>query len=280
MRKSYEPSPQMGLYRASYVESSPDIDLSDRIERFWISGPGAGDGYSLHEILPDGNVDLLISLSDTDCGLHLFGPATRAARIATRCANLYLCMRFQPGQAVRLADAAHADLLDARIELNSLCGMSAEELGQRLLALPGLASRQALLQDLLRRASPKPLVEPLCRKAVRLIVASQGRIKVAELAHTLGMGIRRLERIFAAGLGMPPKPFMRLVRLQRAVQGLRALKPDYADLALACGFSDQAHMIREFRDLAGRTPSAAAQGLSHTSLPAEPPEAAPEHVVG
>jgi AraC-like DNA-binding protein len=255
----------------AYVEAAPAPDLAGVVERFWIGDltPGSGEVVSL--VLPDGNVDLLLGLGEEGCRISLFGPATRPMFVATRRESTYLAVRFRPGCAPRLADAAHADLLDACLPLDRVLGASADELGERLLALPDLHARKAALEALIRRACPRPLAGDICRRAAAVATSSGESLSVADLARQAGAGMRRLERAFRADLGLSPKAFLRLVRLQRAVAGLMAPGADHAGLAQACGFADQAHMVREFRDLTGQTPSMVAVCLrNRTVLDAAP----------
>jgi AraC-like DNA-binding protein len=78
---------------------------------------------------------------------------------------------------------------------------------------------------------------------------------VPALADASGIGERQLRRRFAAAVGYGPKTFARIARFQRALALLRAGEPA-AGAAYAAGYADQAHMTREMRALAGRTPSA------------------------
>jgi AraC-like DNA-binding protein len=56
-------------------------------------------------------------------------------------------------------------------------------------------------------------------------------------------------------VGLPPKTMARILRFDRAVQRLRADHPDFAQIAIDCGYYDQAHFNREFREFSGMTPS-------------------------
>jgi len=269
--------PQGGPLETGYQVSAPARDLAGVVERFWQAAPSDDHGANLYEILPDGNVDLVIGLGESACRLHLYGPATRLAVASTCNRHGYLAVRFLPGQAPRLLDIDPVDLLDARWELDGLGGVAAEELGQRLLAAPDFGSRQAMLEDLLRQAHLAPLAGELCRRAARLALARGGDIRVRDLARELGVGTRRLERSFKSDLGLPPKPFLRLVRLQRAVAGLCLDRQDQAGLAQACGYADQAHMIRDFNALAGRSPLAVADCLRNRMVVSQPPPGAVHH---
>jgi transcriptional regulator GlxA family with amidase domain len=78
---------------------------------------------------------------------------------------------------------------------------------------------------------------------------------VGELAERLGLHARTLERRFVEHLGLPPKRLTRLVRLREVLGRLhRGGYGTLADLAHACGYADQAHMTRDFKDLTGRAP--------------------------
>jgi len=80
-------------------------------------------------------------------------------------------------------------------------------------------------------------------------------VPVGRLARELGCSRRHLIGRFREQIGPAPKTAARLVRFQRAV---RLLERDdgrrFAEIAQRCGFYDQAHMNREFRDLAGAPP--------------------------
>ena len=76
------------------------------------------------------------------------------------------------------------------------------------------------------------------------------------LAARLGVGRRALERMFREEVGLSPKLFVRIERLQRVLASLEHAAPDarWAELALRHGYFDQSHLIRDFRLLAGTTP--------------------------
>jgi transcriptional regulator GlxA family with amidase domain len=82
-------------------------------------------------------------------------------------------------------------------------------------------------------------------------------VRIDDVARALGWSRRRLERTFARELGIRPKLFARIARLNAVLAGLDAAERASAvDVALAAGYFDQAHLLRDFRRLAGRTPRA------------------------
>jgi transcriptional regulator GlxA family with amidase domain len=90
-----------------------------------------------------------------------------------------------------------------------------------------------------------------------------GQVSVDALARGLGWTRRRLQRAFARDLGVSPKLYARIVRLNSVLATLaEPERARFVDLALEAGYFDQAHLLRDFRLLAGRSPrvSRAADG--------------------
>jgi len=88
----------------------------------------------------------------------------------------------------------------------------------------------------------------------RAILASSS---VAEISAATGLPHRRLQRIFARELGLAPRTYLRLLRFREALQDVQQGGDNLADTAAARGYADQAHMARDFRELAGMPPSGA-----------------------
>ena len=79
---------------------------------------------------------------------------------------------------------------------------------------------------------------------------------IADVARALGVGERRLERAFDEAVGLPPKQLARVLRFRAVVRRVDR-DPDvrWTDLAFDTGYADQPHLVREFRALAGVTPT-------------------------
>jgi AraC-like DNA-binding protein len=111
-------------------------------------------------------------------------------------------------------------------------------------------------QTLLRRLDPRRAPDVEIGGAVARVIAARGAVRVDQIARGIGWGARRLERGFAAAVGLPPKRFARVVRFQALLERLPSREPDWVSLALDCGYFDQSHLAGEVRSLAGVTPSA------------------------
>lgn len=92
--------------------------------------------------------------------------------------------------------------------------------------------------------------------AWNLMQLHEGTVGVAEMADAVGWSRRHLGQQFRRHTGLPPKAMARVFRFQRAQRLLRSpSQPSLASVAAACGYSDQAHMTREWRQFAGTTPT-------------------------
>ena len=77
---------------------------------------------------------------------------------------------------------------------------------------------------------------------------------ITALADKACLSKKQYERIFREYVGMNPKEYARIVRFQKSMWMLQLGNRNYADIAAACGYSDQSHLIREFKSMTGHTP--------------------------
>jgi AraC-like DNA-binding protein len=142
------------------------------------------------------------------------------------------------------------------LPLEDVLGAAAGDLVERLACAPGWGARFAILDRFIlgrveRARRPSPDVE----WAWLRLRATGGLLPVGELARELGCSRRHLIGRFREQVGPAPKTAARLVRFQRTVRLLeRNGGGRFAEIAQRCGYYDQAHMNREFRELAGTAP--------------------------
>jgi AraC-like DNA-binding protein len=202
------------------------------------------DGAGPYPVLPDGCMDLLW-IGDR---LLVAGPDTRAHPTediaGLRCTGL----RFAPGTASALLGVPAHELRDQRVDLADLWSPAeVRRLTGRLAAAQDPAAELEAVA--LGRAAGTPPPDPLLHAVVDGLDAGR---TVAATAAAVGLGARQLHRRSLDAFGYGPKTLARVLRLQRALGFVRAGMP-YAEAAPAAGCSDQAHLAREMRDLAGLT---------------------------
>lgn len=74
------------------------------------------------------------------------------------------------------------------------------------------------------------------------------------LANAACLCKRQYERVFRDTIGMNPKEYARIVRFQKAMWLMQRGETNFAAIAAECGYSDQSHLIRNFKELSGHTP--------------------------
>jgi AraC-like DNA-binding protein len=128
---------------------------------------------------------------------------------------------------------------------------------------------EVLLTERIARAKP-PRGE--IQWAWQRMQEKSGRVEIGVLARELGWSHKHLIAQFRDQLGAPPKRLGRVLRFQRAIEQIgEHASPRWVELAVDCGYFDQSHMIRDFRELAGCTPEEyIGLQLSHGGVSAGP----------
>jgi AraC-like DNA-binding protein len=147
-------------------------------------------------------------------------------------------------------------LWDLSMESSTLIGPAGLELWERLQSAHGWDARFAVCDGVLQRGLTDQAVTAELVWCWRAIVSSGGRVPVSVLADEVGYSRQHLARLFGTEFGLGPKLASRVVRFERAQRAWRASPSPVclAEIAAACGYADQAHLTREFVDLAGCTP--------------------------
>jgi AraC-like DNA-binding protein len=139
-----------------------------------------------------------------------------------------------------------------------LWGRSARELRERLCEAATPAKRFRILEQTLSAHLFRPLEHHYAVAAALDEFGRPGaRPMVREMARKIGLSQRRFIRAFAAEVGLTPKLLGRIQRFQRAVTFVSAssIAPDWAGLSLKCGYFDQSHLISDFLEFSGLTPT-------------------------
>src|ERR1700674_4318786 len=98
--------------------------------------------------------------------------------------------------------------------------------------------------------------DPLVSFAVAEFERAGGLMSISDLANRIGLSARQLERRFRTEVGIGPKLFGRMKRFQRVFRTIDDPKLNWVDVAVDCGYYDQSHLIRDFREFSGDTPTA------------------------
>lgn len=184
------------------------------------------------------------------------GLEDRPRQIAHGAASEFLRVRFTPFGAYRVLDLPMDELRNLVVRLEDLWGSAADDLTARIASTDDWAQRFELLEThLLDRADRGVDCAPEVVRGWHLLTASGGTMPVARLAAEVGWTAQHLARRFAHQIGAPPKTVGRVLRFRRAVGRIMTGTQSLAEVAAACGYADQAHMTRDFRQLSGTLPT-------------------------
>jgi AraC-like DNA-binding protein len=269
-----------------YLSRPPAAPLAPFVASVFHGEAGAGGPTGLEWSLPSGEALLVVNLAADEVRwaypgeagrVGATGPTGQVGLVRTRASGAALCgvrdrpvlidtadqrwvmgIAFRPGGTwpffgpPTLATAGElVDLAD-----REMWGRDGAVLRDRLLSAPTPEARMRLLEQLLLDRAARPLaLEPEIGYAVSRLHAG---MPVAEVADRVGAAPGRFGRRFANRIGLLPKRFARVRRFQR-ILSVASVSPgnlDWADLAVGHGYVDQSHLIRDFREFAGITPTA------------------------
>ncbi|MFD1935018.1 MULTISPECIES: helix-turn-helix domain-containing protein [Nonomuraea] len=181
---------------------------------------------------------------------------------------------LSPLEAYSIFGVPMHEISNAFLDLEALLGRTGSLLVERLAEAPSWPLRfEALGTALAGLISSGPQADPAVEWAWRRLRATSGVIRIGALAEQLGWSRRHLVRRFHEQIGLPPKTVGRILRFERALALLEDRGRAFSDVASDAGYSDQAHLSREFRALVQCSPGEFAASLR----PASPGRRAMSH---
>jgi AraC-like DNA-binding protein len=215
-------------------------------------------------IYPDGRCELIVHLAKPPCSRDETGWRAQAR-------NLFAAQRVT---AVRLQSSGTIDCVGVRLQPAAsglIAGRLLPRLGDRIVDLELLDPRFArALRDAARKfasgddAALWRLLERRCgafpldvrmEAAAQRLESSGGQTRIDSLPRTARLSMRGFQTRFRAVVGLTPKEFARVLRLQATLRALDRDDLPIAALATDAGFSDQAHATREVQRITGLTPA-------------------------
>jgi len=183
----------------------------------------------------------------------LAGPHGRSTAIDTREQRRLVAVEFRIGGAAAFFSMPLSEVNDQAVELDDLWPGEGRLLPERLCEARTPADKFRVLETVLLEHLLRSW-DPAMSAAISFL---ERGMSVAEAASRTGLLPKTFLRRFCSQVGLPPKRLSRVRRLQRIVRSLPAsAAADWCMIAASHGYTDQAHFIHDFRDLAGLTPTA------------------------
>lgn len=235
----------------------PPADLEPLIEHQWLVSWDLPDRQEYSsEVLPHPSVHLVVE----PAGAAVYGVSR--SRYARRLSGTgwALGTKFHPGGFRPYTRGPVSALTDQVLELEHLFGADGTVLERRCLALRRPADALVHVQAFLRaRLAVDAAADPdlaLVRQLATAMATAAPGAKVADIACAHNVSVRTVQRLFSEYVGVGPKWVLQRYRLHEALAQLHAgADTDWSRFALGLGYYDQAHFIRDFRALVGRTPA-------------------------
>ena len=193
-------------------------------------------------------------------------PSPRAVVVGMQtCCNVQLQLQgtlecfvilFQPTGLHRLFSIPMQELTDRNYEAHSVLGPIVSRLEQHLGECTTFEERVRIADEFLsRRALYVGGLDGISAAASQILLGG-GSTPIASLAGSVGLGVRQFERNFLQHVGMRPKLFARIARFEAALDGkARSNTKSWTDVAHEFGYYDQMHMVHDFSEFTGGTPT-------------------------
>lgn len=261
----------MAIYR-TYIPQPP---LADFVDSFWLY-EGYDPPHTKERRLPDGSMELVISLSDDTFRVYnrqnhhqfrsfrgglLSGAHSQFTVIDTASQESIIGIHFKPGGAFPFLTLPTDELHNTLVPLDTLWGTTADDLRNNLLAAETPEMKFRTLEQTLLAHANLPLTQhPAVAFALREFQSMPPHSHTPTIAHVteqIGLSPRHFIQLFSEEVGLTPKLFCRVLRFQK-VLGLieKAQRIKWTNIALTCGYFDQAHLIHDFQAFSGLTPGA------------------------
>lgn len=249
----------------------PAPPLDRFVECFWFY-----DGYArAHDreiCLPTGSSSIVFKLTDepvrsfrdaSDRTGQTFGEAVASGAFGshfvldTSQPSSTLGVQFKPGYASAFFGVPAGELSGRRLPLEDLWGPTASRVRDKILEASSPDAAIAVVErELLDRLRRPLLMHPAVAHAIARIDAEPSVVRIAEIRDGTGYGAKRFIELFRASVGLAPKVFSRVRRFQSVIDRLASGgHVEWAAIAADGGYSDQPHLNREFRRMAGVTPA-------------------------
>lgn len=254
-----------------YTEHAPPPCLLRHVQCLWELRDDA-PGDDIQVIYPDGRCELLAELG---VPLRFHGPdgevradqalafaGQQRGPIRLQAAGNVHCVGLRLAAACSglVAGAGLPGLRDRAPDLGTLDAEFAADFLVAAQASAGSGSPEPIWQ-LMRRRCAAFVPDPLIERATDMLDGHDGDLRIGALAQHLGVPLRNLQVRFLAAVGMTPKEYARVRRLQGLLHTLDARPSTIADAAARHGYADQAHATRDFARWTGTTPARLARAL-------------------
>ncbi|MEO8727657.1 MAG: helix-turn-helix transcriptional regulator [Acidobacteriaceae bacterium] len=253
----------------------PGPPLAHLVDLIWCYEGYASD-HKLERILPSGEMEIVINLSQDETRLYdrndltrvrtqrgaiLMGTQTEHLVIDTAETANTIGVHFKPGCAFAFCPLPADELQGLHVTLEELWGAGGALVRDRVLAASTVEAKFKVLESVLLEQAKKMERHPAVEFAVRVLSSASPELAspamyLTDVVRRVGYSQRHFNALFESEVGLSPKKFSRVQRFQQVVWSVHQKNEvNWVDLALGCGYYDQAHFIHDFKAFSGMTPT-------------------------
>jgi AraC-like DNA-binding protein len=174
---------------------------------------------------------------------------------------------FHPGGMYRLLGFSMTEMIDGSYNAHDVFGNEVKQVDEKLQEAETFDEiKDVVEQFLLQKVSSLKRMLPFDHAMLELLRVN-GNVSMEEIASLACLSLRQFERVSKERIGVSPKLYARLVRFSRAYRLYeRSPQLNWTSIAYQCGYFDQMHLIRDFKEFAGVAPGAIEKALEHAPI--------------
>lgn len=252
----------------NYQTFEPNQDLATLIKCYWTLESPKEETPQKQSIVPDGCMEMIFHYGDlykqyTEKGSSIIQPRcfvigqlTRPLEIEPTGETGVFSVRFQPYGFLPFATIPIKEMENTAVSLEKLFGNDGQKIEQMVLNANSTSEKIKLIEAfLLNRLTDIETVDRIVKSTVETILTANGQLSIDDLSKQTNINRRQLERKFSSTIGLSPKKLSKTIRLQATLKILLNKKfTSLTTLAYQHEYYDQAHFIKDFKELTGLTP--------------------------
>lgn len=253
-----------GERKFQFSRHLPAQDLSFFIEHYWIvSWDLRGQEPYVQETLPYPSVHLVFEEGQS----MVFGVSTgKFTRLLENKGRVF-GIKFKPGAFYPFVKAPVSQFTDTAVSFLDAFGCDGTALEEAILSREHESEMMAVAEEFLRGRLPEPDNNiKIINEIIDCIIAHPEITRVDDLVSRFDLNKRTLQRLFRQYVGVSPKWVIKRYRLHEVAERLvEGETLDWPGIVLELGYSDQAHFIKDFKTIVGRTPTEYAKYVATSS---------------
>jgi AraC-like DNA-binding protein len=251
-----------------YQAFQPNNDLATLVKCYWTLESPKEEPPEKQTIIPDGCMEMIFHYGDLykqylengnsiiQPKCFVIGQLIRPLEIEPTGETGIFSVRFHPNGFLPFATIPIKQMEHTAVPLEKMFGKDGLEIEEQVLNASSTSERIKFVETfLLNRLTDTKTVDRIVKSTVKTILTANGQLSIKELSKQTGINRRQLERKFSGAIGLSPKQLSKTIRLQATLKML--LNKNFTSLtALAYEneYYDQAHFIKDFKELTGFTP--------------------------